>query len=120
MRIGRSGSMLWLSQAISGFALTALLGLHMIANHFVVEGGLLTYQDVLAYLSNPAIFVLEVIFLLVVVPHAFLGLRAILLDLGPRPRTVRVMDAVRCAARSDLSFEGQRTLDSLRSRGMVI
>jgi succinate dehydrogenase hydrophobic anchor subunit len=37
---------------------------------------------------------LEVVFLLVVVPHAFLGLRAILLDLGPKPRTMRVLDAV--------------------------
>jgi succinate dehydrogenase hydrophobic anchor subunit len=94
MQIKRSGGLQWLVQAISGFALTALLGLHMIANHFVVEGGLLTYQDVLTYLSNPVVFVLEVIFLLVVVPHALLGLRAILLDLGPKPRTVRVMDAV--------------------------
>jgi succinate dehydrogenase / fumarate reductase membrane anchor subunit len=94
MQIKRSGGLQWLVQAISGFALTALLGLHMIANHFVVEGGLRTYQDVLAYLSNPAIFILEVLFLLVVVPHAFLGLRAILLDLGPKPRTVRVLDAV--------------------------
>jgi len=94
MQIKRSGGLQWLVQAISGFALTALLGLHMIANHFVVEGGLRTYRDVLAYLSNPAIFVLEVIFLLMVVPHAFLGLRAVLLDLGPKPRTVRVLDAV--------------------------
>jgi succinate dehydrogenase hydrophobic anchor subunit len=66
----------------------------MVANHFVVEGGLRTYEDVLAYLSHPAVFVLEVIFLLVVVPHAFLGLRAILLDMGPNPRTTRLLDAV--------------------------
>jgi succinate dehydrogenase hydrophobic anchor subunit len=86
--------MLWLLQAISGLALGALLGLHMIANHFIVEGGLRTYKDVLYYLSNPTIFVLEVIFLLVVVPHAFLGLRAILLDLGPKPRIQRIMDII--------------------------
>jgi succinate dehydrogenase hydrophobic anchor subunit len=94
MQIGRSGSSLWLVQAISGLALTALLGLHMVANHFLIEGGLRTYQDVLAYLSNPVVFVVEVIFLLVVVPHAFLGLRAVLLDLGPKPKTMRVLDAV--------------------------
>ncbi len=93
MQIKRSGSILWLVQAISGFALTALLGLHMIANHFLVEGGLRTYQDVLVYLSHPAVFALEVAFLLVVVPHAFLGLRAILLDLGPKPGKQRVLDA---------------------------
>jgi succinate dehydrogenase / fumarate reductase membrane anchor subunit len=94
MRIGRGGGLAWIVQAISGFALTLLLGLHMVANHFVVEGGLRTYQDVLAYLSHPAVFILEVIFLLVVVPHAFLGLRAILLDMGPNPRTSRFLDAV--------------------------
>lgn len=94
MRIGRSGSILWLAQAISGIALTALLGLHMVANHFLVEGGLRTYDDVLAYLSHPAVFILEVIFLLIVVPHAFLGLRAILLDLGPGPRIRRLLDIV--------------------------
>jgi succinate dehydrogenase hydrophobic anchor subunit len=92
MRIRRNGSILWLIQAITGFALTMLLGLHMVANHFVVEGGLQTYRDVLAYLAHPAVFVLEVIFLLVVVPHAFLGLRAVLMDLGPKPRTQRRLD----------------------------
>jgi succinate dehydrogenase hydrophobic anchor subunit len=94
MQNRRSGGLLWLGQVVSGFALTALLTLHMIANHFLVEGGLRTYQDVLAYLSHPAIFVLEVIFLLVVVPHAFLGLRAVLLDLGPKPRTMRTLDTL--------------------------
>lgn len=94
MQIKRGPGMPWLVQALSGFALAALLGLHMVANHFVVEGGLRTYQDVLAYLSNPAVFVLEVIFLLVVVPHAFLGLRAIILDLGPQPKTMRFLDFV--------------------------
>jgi succinate dehydrogenase hydrophobic anchor subunit len=93
MRRGDGSSVLWLVQAISGFALPILLGLHMIANHFVVEGGLRTYGDVLAYLSHPVVFALELIFLLVVVPHAFLGLRAVLLDLGPKPRTVRFLDA---------------------------
>lgn len=92
MRIGLGSSILWLVQAISGFALTILLGLHMVANHFLIEGGLRTYQDVLAYLSHPIVFILEVIFLLIVVPHAFLGLRAILLDLGPGPRTKRFID----------------------------
>jgi succinate dehydrogenase hydrophobic anchor subunit len=94
MRSELGSSMLWLLQAISGFVLTALLAMHMVANHFVVEGGLRTYADVLAYLSHPAVLALEVVFLLVVVPHAFLGLRAVLLDLGPRPRTMRLLDAM--------------------------
>jgi succinate dehydrogenase hydrophobic anchor subunit len=116
MQIKRSGGLQWLVQAISGFALTALLGLHMIANHFVVEGGLLTYQDVLTYLSNPVVFVLEVIFLLVVVPHALLGLRAILLDLGPKPKTVRVLDAVLIALGTATLLYGITLFVVLQSR----
>lgn len=74
---------LWLVQAISGLLLILLLGLHMIAHHFIVEGGLRTFQDVIDYVSNPIIFALEVAFLIIVTPHAMLGLRAIILDLNP-------------------------------------
>ncbi|MGW8317981.1 MAG: hypothetical protein ACWGPS_01965 [Candidatus Promineifilaceae bacterium] len=74
---------LWLVQAISGKLLVLLLGLHMIAHHFIVEGGLRTFQDVIDYVSNPIIFALEVAFLIIVTPHAMLGLRAIILDLNP-------------------------------------
>ena len=87
------GSVLWLLQAASGLMLILVLGLHMIAQHFVVEGGLRTYADVIAYIANPLIFALEVIFLLVVTLHAFLGLRAVLLDLGLTPSVARVLDA---------------------------
>ena len=88
------GTGLWLLQVITGIGLVVLLGLHMIAHHFLVEGGLRTYQDVLTYIANPTVFLLEVIFLLVVIPHAFIGLRAILLDLGPSPRTSRILDVL--------------------------
>ena len=37
-----------------------------------------------AYLRQPVIFGLEAAFLIVVTTHALLGVRAILLDLGPR------------------------------------
>lgn len=74
---------IWLIQVFSGFLLILLLGLHMIAHHYVVDGGLRNFQDVLDYVSNPLIFVLEVLFLIVVTPHALLGLQNIILDLGP-------------------------------------
>nr|MBN1230128.1 hypothetical protein [Anaerolineae bacterium] len=77
------GGFWWLLQAISGALLILVLGLHMFAHHFVVEGGLRTYTDVLAYISNPLIFAIEIIFLLVVTIHAMLGLRAIIIDLEP-------------------------------------
>lgn len=80
---------MWIWQALSGILLTILLVVHMIANHFVVEGGLRTYADVLHYLSNPAIFVLETVFLMVVTAHALMGVRAIILDLGISPAADR-------------------------------
>lgn len=72
----------WLVQAGSGLLLVVLLGLHMIANHFVVPGGLQTYADVVGYLSNPVVLILEMTFLVTVTGHAALGVRAILFDLG--------------------------------------
>lgn len=83
---------LWLVQAFSGLLLLGLLALHMVAHHFVVEGGLRTFDDVLAYVGNPVIFGLEIVFLVIVTLHAMLGLRAIALDLALRPGTQRVVD----------------------------
>jgi succinate dehydrogenase hydrophobic anchor subunit len=72
----------WLWQAFTGVGLVILLGLHLIANHFIVKGGLRDFADVVAYLRTPVILVLEVLFLLCVTTHAMLGVRAILLDFG--------------------------------------
>lgn len=85
---GRTG-LLWLVEAGSGLLLAVLLFLHMIANHFVVPGGLQTYADVVRYLSNPVVVILEVTFLVTVSGHAALGVRAILLDLGLSRRAGR-------------------------------
>jgi succinate dehydrogenase hydrophobic anchor subunit len=78
---GRSSGT-WLWQALSGIGLLILLGLHMIAQHFVAAGGIRSFQDVLAYIRNPLIIVLELVFLAVVTYHALLGVRAIVADLG--------------------------------------
>jgi succinate dehydrogenase hydrophobic anchor subunit len=80
---GRAAGGLWLIQVLSGGLLVIVLGLHMYAHHFVVEGGLRTYADVLDYIADPLIFWLEVVFLIVVTIHAVLGIRAILFDLDP-------------------------------------
>ena len=77
-----SAGISWWLQSISGFLLVVLLLVHMIANHFVVPGGLQTYRDVVNYLSNPMIVILELAFLIVVTAHALLGVRAILFDTG--------------------------------------
>ena len=72
----------WLWQVFTGVALLVLLGLHFIANHFIAKGGLRDFADVVSYLRNPIILVLEVLFLVVVTTHAMLGVRAIVMDFG--------------------------------------
>lgn len=86
---GRSTRVWWWT-AGSGAALLLLVGVHMVAHHFVVEdvGGLRTYEQVLEYISSPVIFTIELFFLLTVTIHAMLGLRSVLfdLDLGAKAR----------------------------------
>ena len=81
------GTLGWIWQAVTGAALIFLSALHMVAQHFVVEGGLRDYQDVQEYLRNPIILALEVLFLISVTSHALLGVRAILFDFGLKPTT---------------------------------
>jgi succinate dehydrogenase hydrophobic anchor subunit len=72
----------WLWQVVSGVGLVILLGIHLVANHFIAKGGLRNFADVVAYLSNPLFLVFEVLFLVFVTTHAMLGVRAILTDFG--------------------------------------
>jgi succinate dehydrogenase cytochrome b556 subunit len=90
----RASSWSWILQAFTGVMLLVLLGLHMVAQHFVVAGGLRTYADVVAYISNPFIFLLEIAFLIIVTWHALLGVRAILFDLGLKPQIERRLTVV--------------------------
>lgn len=81
-KAGGPAGALWLVQAFSGLLLVLLLLLHMVAHHFVVEGGLRDFQQVVDYVSNPAIFTISILFLVVSSIHAMLGTRAILMDFG--------------------------------------
>lgn len=82
------GSRPWRATALSGIAVLVLVAVHMVAHHFVVEqvGGLRTYRQVLEYIGNPVILVVEAVFLVLVTWHAMLGLRSVLFDLGLSPR----------------------------------
>ncbi len=84
----------WAWQAITGVLLLVLLTLHMIANHFVVQGGLRDYQQVIDYITNPIILPLETLFLVVVSWHGLLGLRAVIFDFGLSARAERVVTRV--------------------------
>jgi succinate dehydrogenase hydrophobic anchor subunit len=79
----------WIWQAGTGVALLVLLTVHMIAHHFVVDGGLRSYAEVVDYLGSPVILVTEHLFLAVVTLHAMLGVRAVILDLGLSARIER-------------------------------
>ena len=81
----------WLWQVVTGVGLVVLLGLHIVANHFVAKGGLRDYAAVVAYLRNPIILVLEILFLVCVTAHALLGVRAIFLDLGLSDRVEQIL-----------------------------
>lgn len=81
----------WIWQAVTGLGIIFLVGLHMIAHHFVVQGGLRNFEQVQAYIRNPVILILEVLFLITVTAHALLGVRAILFDLGLSDRVEKAV-----------------------------
>ena len=92
-RRGRSAR-LWHWTAGSGMALVVLATMHIVAQHFIVhqKGGLRTYSEVLTYIANPIIFILEAGFLLAVTIHAMLGIRGILHDRDLSARAQRSLD----------------------------
>jgi succinate dehydrogenase hydrophobic anchor subunit len=92
---GRSAR-LWHWTAGTGIALVLLATMHIVAQHFIVhqKGGLRTYSEVLTYVANPVIFVLEAAFLLVVTIHGALGIRGILHDRDLSARAQRRLDVV--------------------------
>ena len=96
MQNTRSGenTWLWLLKILTGTLLVILLGIHLVVNHFIGEGGLLTYADVVAYYQNPIIPIMETCFLAIVVSHSLIGLRGILLDLKPSRSLLKVMDVI--------------------------
>lgn len=85
-------SILWLLKLVTGVLVFTLILVHLIVNHLVVSGGLMNYAEVVKYLSNPWIAFMESAFLVIVVIHALLGTRSILLDLNPGVRLVRGLD----------------------------
>jgi succinate dehydrogenase hydrophobic anchor subunit len=81
----------WLAQVVSGVLLLVLLTVHMVAQHFLVEGGLRTYDQVIAWIRNPLVFAVEALLLVCVAWHGVAGVHAVLLDLGLRGRTERIV-----------------------------
>ena len=83
---------LWLIKILTGVLVFTLLIVHLVVNHFTASEGLMSYNDVVAYLSNPWISLMEISFLTIVVTHALLGTRSIFLDFKPSVEVRRVLD----------------------------
>ena len=81
----------WLWQAFTGIGLIVLLAFHMIAQHFVAEGGIRDFAGVVELLRNPIIVVLELLFLVTVTAHALLGVRSIAFDFGLSARAEKLV-----------------------------
>ena len=83
---------LWFLKILTGFLVILILLVHLVVNHLIVEGGLLSYADVLQYYQNPLIPIMEIAFLVFVVSHALMGLRSVLLDLHPSNRVLKIIN----------------------------
>jgi succinate dehydrogenase hydrophobic anchor subunit len=85
---------LWFTKLVTGPLLIILLFIHMIVNHLVAEGGLMTYADVIAYFNHPIVVIMEMLFVITVVIHSLLGVRSIVLDLNPTRSVISVVNWV--------------------------
>jgi succinate dehydrogenase hydrophobic anchor subunit len=108
---------IWMAQVVSGVLLLVLMTVHIVAQHFVVQGGLRTYADVVAWIANPVVFTVEVLLLVTVTVHAIAGVHAVLLDLGLRGRAERAVARVlRAVAVATVAY-GLWLLSTIASRG---
>ena len=85
----------WLIKLATGPLLVILLVIHLIVNHYTGSAaGLMNYSDVVRYFQNPLIVGMEILFLITVITHSLLGVRSVLLDMHPSPRTLGVINIV--------------------------
>lgn len=84
---------LWLIKIVTGPLLVLVLGLHLVANHYLgtLASGLKSRADVIQYFQNPLIVGIEILFLVTVVTHSLIGLHGILLDLNPSRLLLRMI-----------------------------
>jgi succinate dehydrogenase / fumarate reductase membrane anchor subunit len=88
------GFWLWMIKMVSGLLIILLLLIHFVINHLTgtAGGGLLSFEEVVQMYTSPGYILLEVVFLVTVVSHGLIGLRAIVLDLNLARNTMRVID----------------------------
>lgn len=74
---------LWLWKLVSGPLIFVLIIIHFVVNHYIGSNGLLSYNEVLNYYQTWIVPIMEGLFLALVVSHALLGVRSIILDMHP-------------------------------------
>lgn len=110
-------SWLWLFKIVAGLLIVILLGVHFVVNHAVAPEGLLSYADVVNYYQVPGIALMEIAFLILVVSHALVGLRSIILDLNPTPALLRAVNGVLLLTGSGAIIYGVWLVVVIQSRG---
>lgn len=90
----REGAWLWLFKIFAGLMLVLLLAVHFVMNHMVAPGGLLSYAEIIGYYQTWFVPGMEILFLLLVISHALVGLRSILLDLNPSDGLLRAANLI--------------------------
>ena len=116
----REGTWLWLYKMVAGGLIVVLLGVHFIVNHLVAPEGLLNYNDVLRYYTNPIVPIMEVAFLIFVISHALIGLRSIILDLNPSEKLLHRIDIIFVAAGAAFTIYGIWLVVVIVQRGMAL
>lgn len=76
----RVNSLVWYLQRFSGIILLIGLAVHFWVLHFANKSGEYLYKDVAERLSNPSWKVFYIVFLVVVIYHAMVGLRMVVFD----------------------------------------
>jgi succinate dehydrogenase hydrophobic anchor subunit len=85
-------SWLWLFKLVTGVLVVLILGTHLIVQHLVNPDGLLTFEQVVQWVTNPWVALMEGTFVVLAVIHALLGVRSVLLDLHPSQGAIRIID----------------------------
>jgi len=83
---------LWFVKQVSGVLVFVLIIVHLVVNHLVAEAGLLSYAEVVRYLANPWIALMESVFLILIIGHSLMGLRSIILDFNPSKAFMKTLD----------------------------
>jgi succinate dehydrogenase / fumarate reductase membrane anchor subunit len=113
----RESLWLWLYKILTGFFIVVLLGVHFIINHLVAPQGLLSYADVVRYYQVSYVAGMEMLFLVLVVSHALIGLRGIILDLNPSERVLNWTNAILILLGVFASIYGIWLILAIQSRG---